>query len=70
MCYQRFSNGLTEYQKSSQMSYKTIKTLTTWQPFLFKGNFIYNLYDGDKVWQIYIILKCCSIEISLFLSSF
>jgi len=22
------------------MSYKTIKTLTTWQPFLFKGNFI------------------------------
>jgi len=24
------------------MSYKTIKTLTTWQPFLFKGNFIYH----------------------------
>ena len=23
------------------MSYKTIKTLTTWQPFLFKGNFIF-----------------------------
>jgi len=24
------------------MSNKTIKTLTTWQPFLFKGNFISN----------------------------
>jgi len=44
MCHQRFSNGLTEYQKkSSQMSYKTIKTLTTWQPFLFKGNFIFEI---------------------------
>ena len=28
------------------MSYKTIKTLTTWQPFLFEGNFIYNKVDA------------------------
>jgi len=32
---------VTIINKSSQMSHKTIKTLTTtWQPFLFKGNFI------------------------------
>jgi len=31
---------LLSTKKSSQMSYKTIKTLTTWQPFLFKGNFL------------------------------
>ena len=31
---------LLSTKKSSQMSYKTIKTLTTRQPFLFKGNFI------------------------------
>jgi len=28
------------------MSYKTIKTLTTWQPFLFKGNFIMNMHEA------------------------
>ena len=33
---------LLSTKKSSQMSYKTIKTLTTWQPFLFKGNFIFD----------------------------
>jgi len=32
---------MTSIYKGSQMSYKTIKTLTTtWQPFLFKGIFI------------------------------
>jgi len=38
---------VTFINKSSQMSHKTIKTFTsTWQPFLFKGNFItyYNCF--------------------------
>ena len=39
---------LLSTKKSSQMSYKTIKTLTTWQPFLFKGNFIY-LYSTIEI---------------------
>ena len=34
------------------MSYKTIKTLTTWQPFLFKGNFIFNT---TKTWIVAIV---------------
>jgi len=48
---------VTIINKSSQMSNKTIKTLTsTWQPFLFKGNFIF-LFGFTWSMNIYFIIQ-------------